>query len=176
MYHTIAWPHQDAANSKLFREYIGAESDSVNLTNVPINPDVEFHFILAFTIDYTDRSHPSPTNGKFNVFWEPNHLDPTEIVAIKSKHPIVQVAVSVGGDNFVNFFKEQKKNYGGGQVLASFISGGGQGLGPEDGFFEACDELVGEGKLGGIFVWCAVESRGHGFKYEKKSQDSLVSA
>ncbi|CAL5334267.1 unnamed protein product [Camellia sinensis] len=77
---------------------------------------------------------------------------------------------------FVKFFKEQKKNYGGGQVLASFISGGDQGLGPEDGFFEACDELVGEGKLGGIFVWCAVESRGHGFKYEKKSQDLLVSA
>ncbi|KAI8015595.1 hypothetical protein LOK49_LG05G01159 [Camellia lanceoleosa] len=91
-----------AANSKLFREYIGAESDSVKLTNVPINPDVEFHLILAFTIDYTDQSHPPHTNGKFNVFWEPNHLDPTEIVAIKSKHPIVQVTVSLGGDSVSN--------------------------------------------------------------------------
>ncbi|KAF5954138.1 hypothetical protein HYC85_006994 [Camellia sinensis] len=299
-----------AANSKLFREYTGAKSDSVKLTDVPINPHVEFHFILAFAIDYTDQSHPSPTNCKFNAFWEPNHLGPTEIATIKSKHPNVKVAASLGADSTGNnqaFFaskskrswiqsaisslttmikhynldgididyehvnsdpntfaqcigqlitglkkkkvvsfhllpshltmtmgqcraitwlggrscysrystvttaiatatadtpvnlnhtakatvtsdgnynnryvtalrNEQKKNYGEGQVLASFISGGGQGLGPEDGFFEACDELVGEGKLGGIFVWCAVESRGHGFKYEKKSQDLLVSA
>ena len=33
-------------NSKLFREYIGAQFNNVKFSDVPINTDVEFHFIL----------------------------------------------------------------------------------------------------------------------------------
>ncbi|KAI3772418.1 hypothetical protein L6452_03604 [Arctium lappa] len=91
-----------AANSNLFRQYIGAESDSVKLSDVPINPKVEVHFILAFAIDYTPDNHSSPTNGKFNVFWETNHLDPSEITSVKAKNSNVKVAISLGGDSVVN--------------------------------------------------------------------------
>ncbi|XP_009800130.1 chitinase 2-like [Nicotiana tabacum] len=279
-----------AGNSKLFREYIGAESTSVKLTDVPINSNVEFHFILAFAIDYNyDNSKPSPTNGKFNIFWENNHLNPKEIASIKSRYKNVKIAVSLGGDtvgknkyvyfkpksinswvdnavsslssmieeynidgididyehfsdtntnifaecigqlvtklkksgkiqfasiapfednvvqshymtlwkkygqviDYVNFqfyaynkidvtefvrnFNKQASNYEGGQILASFVNKGG-GLGPKDGFFEACKELKGQGKLGGIFVWCADESTKTGFKYEKMSQNLLASS
>ncbi|RWR72975.1 2S globulin [Cinnamomum micranthum f. kanehirae] len=87
-------PHY-TANSKLFREYIGAESDSVKLTDMPINSDVKVHFILAFAIDYANGT----TNGKFNVFWETNNLKPADIVSIKNKHRNVKVAVSLGGDS-----------------------------------------------------------------------------
>ncbi|KAK2980287.1 hypothetical protein RJ640_024991 [Escallonia rubra] len=280
----------NADNSKLFREYIGAESDTVKLSDVPINSEVEFHFILAFAIDYTNDNHPLPTNGKFRVFWETNQLSPAKIASIKDRNPNVKVAVSLAGDSvgngkalfapksinswvqnavssltsmithynldgidvdyenyksdpetfaecigqlitslkktgtisfasiapyedygpvqrhylalwrryghvidYVNFqfyaydklsisqyvqhFHEQASNYGGGQLLASFISGGGyQALSPDDGFFEACNELKGQGKLGGIFVWCADESTKSGFKYETTSQALLASA
>ncbi|KVI12000.1 2S globulin [Cynara cardunculus var. scolymus] len=274
-----------AANSNLFREYIGAESDSVKLSDVPINPKVEVHFILAFAIDYTPDNHPSPTNGKFNVFWKTNNLGPTEIASVKAKNPNVKVAVSLGGDSvngrnkvyfspksihswvqnavssltsmikqynldgididyehfrsdektfvecigqlitilkksqtikfasiapyedngpvqshylalwkkyghvidYVNFQfyaydklsvsqfiyhfnHQQDSSYAGSQLLASFISKGNLGLPPNDGFFEACRELKRQGKLGGIFVWCADESKAFDFKYEQESQ------
>ncbi|MBA0850794.1 hypothetical protein Goshw_007022 [Gossypium schwendimanii] len=274
----------NASNSKLFREYIGAESNSMKLSDVPINSKVEFHFILAFAIDYTDDNHPSPTNGKFNVFWETNHLGPGQIGSFKGSNSNVKIAVSLGGDSvgsgkaffapksktswvqnavssltyminkyhidgididyehfkaspemfaecigqlitilkksgtisfasiapydeinshylalwrkyghvidYVNFqfyaydklsvshfisnFKKQASNYEGGQLLASFESGGGGGLKPANGFFEACNELKDQGKLGGIFIWCAEESKNKGFQYEKKSQDLLA--
>ncbi|KAF8397589.1 hypothetical protein HHK36_016509 [Tetracentron sinense] len=279
----------EAANSKLFREYIGAESDSVKFSDVPINSDIEIHFILAFAIDYTNGNSPSPTNGKFNVFWATNHLGPRDIAAIKDRHQTVKIAISLGGDSvgsgkafftpksisswvdnavssltsmikqynidgididyehyksdpntfaecigqlittlkksgaisfasiapyddgpvqshylalwrkygraidyvnfqfyaydkgisvsqFVNYFNAQASNYHGGQILASFISSGDGGLGPDDGFFEACNEIKGQGKLGGIFVWCADESGKFGFRHEKKSQALLASA
>ncbi|KAK2980291.1 hypothetical protein RJ640_024995 [Escallonia rubra] len=279
----------EVANSKLFREYIGAESDSVKLTDIPIHSGVETHFILAFAIDYTNDNHPSPTNGKFDVFWETNHLGPEEIASIKDRNANVKFAVSLGGDSvgdgkafftpnsisswvrnavssltsiikqynldgididyehyktdpntfaecigqlltnlkqsgtisfasiapyeddgavqshyqalwrkyghvidyvnfqfyaydkltvsqFVQHFQEQASNYGGGQLLASFISGGeNEGLTPNGGFFDACNELKGQGKLGGIFVWCADESTKSGFKYEKTAQALLAS-
>ncbi|KAJ8636972.1 hypothetical protein MRB53_011239 [Persea americana] len=277
----------NAANSKLFREYIGAESDSVKLTDMPINSDVEVHFILAFAIDYANGT---TTNGKFNVFWKTNNLKPEDIVSIKNKHRNVKVAVSLGGDSvdrhhkayfqpksisswvnnavssltqiikqynldgidvdyehfqadpntfaqciaqlistlkskgvitfasiapyddspvqshylalwkkyghqidyvnfqfyaydkgigvsqFLRYFDAQASNYKGGKVLASFISGGDGGLGPSNGFFEACNELKKQRKLEGIFVWCADESKKFGFRYEKMSQDLLASA
>ncbi|GKC91233.1 chitinase 2-like protein [Tanacetum coccineum] len=63
----IVWSADDskalAANSNLLREYIGAESDSVKLTDMPINSKVEVHYILAFAIDYTSDNRPSPTNN-----------------------------------------------------------------------------------------------------------------
>ncbi|KAK6271898.1 hypothetical protein POUND7_008981 [Theobroma cacao] len=87
------------ANSKLFREYIGAEFKDVKFSDVPINPNVDFHFILSFAIDYDSLSSPSPTNGKFNVFWDSNNLSPSHVSSIKSKHPNVKVALSLGGDS-----------------------------------------------------------------------------
>ena len=75
---------------------------------------------------------------------------------------------------FIRNLNEQASNYGGGQLLASFQSGGGGGLRPGDGFFEACNELKDQGKLGGIFIWCADESKTNSFQYEKKSQDLLA--
>ncbi|KAL3518284.1 hypothetical protein ACH5RR_020873, partial [Cinchona calisaya] len=73
---------------------------------------------------------------------------------------------------FVDYFNEQVSNYEGGQILASFMNKGG-GLGPDEGFFDACNELMKQGNLGGVFVWCADESVKNGFKYEKKSQASV---
>jgi hypothetical protein len=89
-----------AAPADLFREYIGAEFNNVKFTDVPINPNVEFHFILSFAIDYD--SSPSPTNGKFNVFWDSDNLSPSAVSSIKSKNSNVKVALSLGGDSVGN--------------------------------------------------------------------------
>ncbi|XVF68656.1 hypothetical protein PTKIN_Ptkin11bG0018900 [Pterospermum kingtungense] len=88
-----------AANSNLFREYIGAEFQDVKFSDVPINPNVDFHFILSFAIDYetTSSASPSPTNGKFDVFWDSTNLSPSHVASIKSKYPNVKVALSLGG-------------------------------------------------------------------------------
>nr|GLL33342.1 chitinase 2-like [Ipomoea trifida] len=274
-------------NSNLFREYIGAEFNNVKFSDVPVNPNVEFHFILSFAIDYTTSSSPSPTNGKFNVFWDSENLSPAHVSAVKSQNSNVKVAVSLGGDSvgggsayftpssidswvsnavssltdiiqrynldgididyehfksdpqtfaecigrlitilkknnvisfasiapyadddvqshylalwkayahaidyvnfqfyaydegttvsqFMDYFSTQSDNYGGGRVLASFITGGSGGLSPENGFFTACSRLKSEGKLHGIFVWCADDSQSNGFKYEKQSQALLA--
>ncbi|KAK1373647.1 2S globulin, Glycoside hydrolase, chitinase active site protein [Heracleum sosnowskyi] len=85
-------------NSDIFREYIGAEFNNIKFSDVPINPNVEFHFILAFAIDYTTSS-PSPTNGKFNIFWDSDNLGASQVSAMKKKHSNVKVALSLGGDS-----------------------------------------------------------------------------
>uniref|UniRef100_A0A2P2PJV4 Chitinase 1 n=1 Tax=Rhizophora mucronata TaxID=61149 RepID=A0A2P2PJV4_RHIMU len=97
-----------AANSNIFREYIGAEFKNVKFTDVPINPNVQFHFILAFAIDYDKSASPSPTNGMFNIFWDSNNLSPAQVASIKSRNPNVKVALSLGGDTVQSrrvFFK-----------------------------------------------------------------------
>lgn len=86
-------------SSNLFREYIGAEFNNVKFTDVPINSNVEFHYILSFAIDYDTSSSPSPTNGKFNVFWDTGNLSPSQVSAIKNRHSNVKVALSLGGDS-----------------------------------------------------------------------------
>ncbi|CAJ1979388.1 unnamed protein product [Sphenostylis stenocarpa] len=86
-------------SSNLFREYIGAEFNNVKFSDVPVNPSVEFHFILSFAIDYDTSSSPSPTNGNFNIFWDTNNLNPTQVSAIKTKNSNVKVALSLGGDS-----------------------------------------------------------------------------
>ena len=91
------------ANGNLFREYIGAMGNHVKLSDVPINPAVEVHFILSFAIDYTTGSgSPSPTNGKFNIFWDTGSLTPQAVQAIKARHNNVKVALSLGGDSVGN--------------------------------------------------------------------------
>ncbi|KAI3411352.1 Glyco_hydro_18 domain-containing protein [Psidium guajava] len=88
--------HAAPGNSKLFREYIGAEGKNVKFSDVPINADVEFHFILAFAIDYS--TPVSPTNGDFNVYWDKQNLGPSAVASIKARKPNVKVAMSLGGD------------------------------------------------------------------------------
>ncbi|KAF5727419.1 putative Chitinase 1 precursor [Tripterygium wilfordii] len=90
------------SSSNLFREYIGAEFNNVKFTDVPINPNVDFHFILSFAIDYDTSSSPSPTNGKFNVFWDSDNLSPSQVSSIKNQHSNVKVGLSLGGDSVAN--------------------------------------------------------------------------
>uniref|UniRef100_A0A6V7QSM7 GH18 domain-containing protein n=1 Tax=Ananas comosus var. bracteatus TaxID=296719 RepID=A0A6V7QSM7_ANACO len=90
-------PTISAANSNHFAEYIGAEFKGVTFTDVPINPNVDFHFILAFAIDYTGGSPPAPTDGQFNIFWDSTNLSPSAVAAIKQSYQNVKVAVSLGG-------------------------------------------------------------------------------
>ncbi|XP_020092761.1 chitinase 2-like [Ananas comosus] len=87
------------ANSNLFREYIGAEFNGVKFSDVPVNQNVEFHFILSFAIDYTTSTSPSPTNGRFNIFWDSNNLSPAQVASVKRRHGNVKVALSLGGDS-----------------------------------------------------------------------------
>lgn len=273
-------------NSNLFREYIGAEFNNVKFSDVPINPSVDFHFLLSFAIDY-DTSGTTPTNGKFNVFWDTNNLSPSQVSNIKKSHSNVKVGLSLGGDSvgggsayfkpfsidswvsnavstltqiikeyhldgididyehfnsdpqtftecigrliktlkqnkvisfasiapfddddvqrnylalwkkygnlidyvnfqfyaydkgttvtqFIKYFETQSSNYHGGKVLTSFISDGSGGLSPDNGFFNACDQLKSRGELHGIFIWSADDSKKNGFRYEKRSQALLA--
>ncbi|KAM7265366.1 hypothetical protein ACFE04_003049 [Oxalis oulophora] len=89
-----------AAPTDLFREYIGAEFNNVKFSDVPINPNVDFHFILSFAIDYDTST--SPTNGNFNVFWDADNLSPSAVSSVKSQHSNVKVALSLGGDTVGN--------------------------------------------------------------------------
>ncbi|KAJ0982434.1 hypothetical protein J5N97_010689 [Dioscorea zingiberensis] len=86
-----------AQNSNLFREYIGALYNGVKFSDVPINSGIDFHFILAFAIDYTDTTSPTPTNGQFNIFWD-STLSPAQVSSIKQNNANVKVALSIGGD------------------------------------------------------------------------------
>ncbi|OEL17774.1 Chitinase 1 [Dichanthelium oligosanthes] len=93
------------ARRPLFREYIGANYKNVSLADVPVHPGVDFHFILAFAIDYaadpTNTSAPaSPTDGRFVVYWDEAHLTPAAVAAAKhcSNGNNVRVALSLGGD------------------------------------------------------------------------------
>ncbi|XP_026416311.1 chitinase 1-like, partial [Papaver somniferum] len=243
-----------AAPNEVFREYIGAEFNNVKFTDVPVNPNVEFHFILSFAIDYTTSSSASPTNGNFNVFWDSDNLSPSQVSSIKKKHSNVKVAVSLGGDSvgdssalfnpssveswvqnavssltecigqllttlkgngiisfasiapfdddqvqshyqalwskyghlidyvnfqfyaydqgtsvsqFLDYFQTQTSNYNGGKILPSFGTDSSGGLSPENGFFTACSKLRSRGKLHGIFIWSADDSKKNGFRYEK---------
>ncbi|KAI3742460.1 hypothetical protein L1987_60143 [Smallanthus sonchifolius] len=205
----MASTQSTASKSDLFREYIGAEFNNVKFSDVPINPNVQFHYILAFAIDYTTSSSSSPTNGKFNVFWDTDNLGPSQVSSIKSQHSNVKVALSLGDgididyehfhadhetfadcigklittlknngvisfasiapfdddevqshylalwkcyghiidyvnfqfyaydegttvSQFIKYFQTQSSNYGGGSILASFISDGSGGLSPQN--------------------------------------------
>uniref|UniRef100_A0A0E0BAK1 GH18 domain-containing protein n=1 Tax=Oryza glumipatula TaxID=40148 RepID=A0A0E0BAK1_9ORYZ len=96
-----------STNRRVFREYVGAQQSAVNLTDVPVNPNVgEFHFILSFAIDYTTSdSAPQPTNGNFSPSWNTRHHTPEAVAGFKRRHPDgpnkpkARVMVSVGGDS-----------------------------------------------------------------------------
>ncbi|KAM3691737.1 hypothetical protein ACB098_08G034900 [Castanea mollissima] len=238
------------AESKPFREYIGAESQNVTFSDVPINPKIELHFILSSAIDYTTSSSPPrPTNGDFKVYWDTENLSPCNVSSIKAHHSNVKVAMSLGGDTIegkhvhfkptsidswvrnaiksitwivrdadpdtfaecigqlVLILKQGKvvsfasiapydddsiqpyylalwrkyghlidynTNYEGGKVLVSLGTDGSGGLSPDNGFFEACSKLQYQGKLHGIFIWSADDSKKTNFYYEKQSQTFLA--
>ncbi|OEL37127.1 Chitinase 2, partial [Dichanthelium oligosanthes] len=92
------------ARRPLFREYIGADNKNVTLADVPVHPGVDFHFILAFAIDYAAdpanaSAPPCPTDGRFVVYWDDVHLTPAAIAAAKHcSNGNVRVALSLGGD------------------------------------------------------------------------------
>ncbi|TXG73955.1 hypothetical protein EZV62_002534 [Acer yangbiense] len=287
LFTTVSTTQAAPANSKLFREYIGAEGKGVTFSDVPISAKVEFHFILSFAIDYTSSSLPSPTNGNFKVYWDTENLTPSHVSSIKAQHPNVKVAMSLGGDTiqgqhvyfnpesinswvrnaidslteisrqynldgididyehfnadpdtfaecigrlmfylkqqnivsftsiapydddsvqphylalwrkyghlidyvnfqfyaydkgtnvseFLKYFDTQSSNYNGGKILGSFGTDGSGGLSPQNGFFEACSKLQQQGKLHGIFIWSADDSKKDDFRYEKKSQNFLA--
>ncbi|KAJ0984713.1 hypothetical protein J5N97_003069 [Dioscorea zingiberensis] len=277
-----------APNTNLFREYIGAEFNGVKFSDVPINPNVDFHFILSFAIDYTTSNSPTPTNGNFNVFWDTDNLTPSQVASIKQRHGNVKVALSLGGDSvgdgsayfnpssvdswvtnavssltgiiqqynldgidvdyehfsadpgtfaecigrllttlksngmisfasiapfdddqvqshyqalwskygnvidyinfqfyaydagttvsqFLGYYEKQSNNYKGGKILASMATDGSGGLSPGNGFFSACNTLRAQGRLPGIFIWSADDSKAAGFPYEKRSQTLMAS-
>ncbi|KAI9114681.1 hypothetical protein K1719_014379 [Acacia pycnantha] len=85
--------------SGIFAEYIGAQFKNVKFSDVPVNPNVQFHFILSFAIDYDSFPSPSPTGGVFNVFWDSQNLSPSHVSSIKTQHSNVKVALSLGGDS-----------------------------------------------------------------------------
>ncbi|KAI4382353.1 hypothetical protein MLD38_008327 [Melastoma candidum] len=283
----LAFGAPSASPKQLFREYIGAEFKDVRFSDVPINPAVDFHFLLSFAIDYDTSGSPAPTNGKFNVFWDSDNLNPSQVSSIKSRNSNTKVGLSLGGDSvssgyvyfnpdsvdswvenavssltsiikeynldgididyehfeadpetfaecigrlittlknngvisfasiapfdddqvqshylalwkkyrqiidyvnfqfyaydqgttvdqFLGYFNEQSEKYSGGKVLVSFISDGSGGLSPADGFFTACTRLKSQGKLHGIFIWSADDSKAEGFKYEEQSQEMLA--
>ncbi|XP_023733317.1 chitinase 2 [Lactuca sativa] len=271
----------------VFREYIGANFDNVRFSDVPINPNIQVHFILSFAIDYTLGSSPTPTNGKFNIFWDSDNLSPSQVLSIKRQHSNVKVGLSIGGDSvgsrsvdftafsidswvsnavssltrvikqyhldgididyehfdatptifaqcigrlvttlknnrvisfasiapfddgevqrhylalwrssarvfdyvnfqfyaydrsttvaqFLRFFDEQASNYDGRKLLVSFSTDSSGGLKPDKGFFTACQNLKSKGKLNGIFVWSADDSKASGFRFERQSQALLA--
>ncbi|KAG2630569.1 chitinase 2-like [Panicum virgatum] len=90
------------ARRPLFREYIGAEGQNVTFADVPVHPGVDFHFILAFAIDYAAdpanaSAPPRPTDGRFLVYWDEANLTPAAVAAAKRRGG-VRVALSLGGD------------------------------------------------------------------------------
>nr|GMD67151.1 chitinase 2-like [Ipomoea batatas]GME19497.1 chitinase 2-like [Ipomoea batatas] len=75
---------------------------------------------------------------------------------------------------FIQYFETQRSNYAGGTILVSFGTDDSGGLKPEKGFFQACSKLKSQGKLHGIFIWSADDSKKDNFLYEKQSQQFLV--
>lgn len=75
-------------------EYIGATGVPVSFNNVPIDPSIDFYFLLSFAID----SDPSgnPQNGKFSPYWS-SYLTPFSVASIKSQYPNVKVLASLSG-------------------------------------------------------------------------------
>ncbi|KAI4368808.1 hypothetical protein MLD38_017322 [Melastoma candidum] len=234
----------EAANGKVFREYIGAESESLRLADVPINP--KSRFISSFRSLSTTPRQITLTKQRGKAFFAPGspetwvrnamasltqiikeyHIDGLDIdyehfktnpsvfadcigrlvttlkqqkhISFASIAPFEEVQShylalwnKYGNDiDYVNFqfyaynrlgvsefkrhFDEQVSKYQGGSIMASIISKGSGGLRPEQGFFDACRDLKKEGKLGGIFIWCADESQGNHFSYEIQSQALLA--
>ncbi|CAI0376822.1 unnamed protein product [Linum tenue] len=76
-------------------EYIGATGSPIEFDAVPIQPGIDFHFILGFAIDAD--SSGTPLNGEFKPYWA-DTLSPESISSLKAQHgPSVKVMASLSG-------------------------------------------------------------------------------
>ncbi|XP_072998358.1 chitinase 2-like isoform X1 [Typha latifolia] len=97
------------SNGKVMMEYIGATGAPITFSDVPIDPQINFNFILCFAID-ADTSG-KPQNGIFSPYWS-STLTANSVKAIKSSHPNVKVLVSLSGwslgDKVLSWYKPIK--------------------------------------------------------------------
>ncbi|KAM1369416.1 hypothetical protein ACFX2I_039903 [Malus domestica] len=91
----VAFMFQQCCDGKLMNEYIGATGIPITFDSVPIDSEIDFHFILGFAID----ADPScmQQNGIFSPYWQ-STLTPQSVAAIKQKHSNVKVMVSLSGE------------------------------------------------------------------------------
>ncbi|KAM2279403.1 hypothetical protein ACFX1S_040246 [Malus domestica] len=91
----VAFMFQQCCDGKLMNEYIGATGIPITFDSVPIDSEIDFHFILGFAID----ADPScmQQNGIFSPYWQ-STLTPQSVSAIKQKHSNVKVMVSLSGE------------------------------------------------------------------------------
>ncbi|KAH7685271.1 Chitinase protein [Dioscorea alata] len=75
-------------------EYIGASGIPVSFSDVPIDPEIDFNFILGFAIDAAPSG--KPMNGVFSPYWEAS-LNPNAVQEIKASNPNVKVLASLSG-------------------------------------------------------------------------------
>ncbi|KAK4393785.1 Chitinase 1 [Sesamum angolense] len=75
-------------------EYIGATGAPVEFDDVPVDANIDFHFILGFAIDAD--SSGAPQNGVFSPYWAAT-LTPDAVAATKSHHPNVKALASLSG-------------------------------------------------------------------------------
>jgi hypothetical protein len=75
-------------------EYIGATGQPVTFNPVPVEDNIDFHFILSFAIDADPSAKPQ--NRKFSPYWV-DTLTPQSVAAIKERHPNVKALASLSG-------------------------------------------------------------------------------
>ncbi|XP_009372823.2 chitinase 2-like [Pyrus x bretschneideri] len=85
---------QQFCDGKLMMEYIGATGVPITFDSVPIDNEIDFHFILGFAIDAD--SSGKQQNGIFSPYWQ-STLTPQSVAAIKKKNPNVKVMASLSG-------------------------------------------------------------------------------
>ncbi|XP_034684552.1 chitinase 2-like [Vitis riparia] len=82
------------SDGKVMMEYIGATGVPVTFDDVPIEKDIEFHFILGFAIDADESGNAQ--NGIFSPYWA-STLTPDSVADIKAQHPNVKALASLSG-------------------------------------------------------------------------------
>ncbi|XP_042472559.1 chitinase 2-like [Zingiber officinale] len=80
--------------AKVIMEYIGATGKPVTFSHVPVNPNIDFHFILSFAIDAGHSG--AARHGVFSPYWA-STLTPAAVRAVKARHPNVKVLASLSG-------------------------------------------------------------------------------
>ncbi|KAK9291980.1 hypothetical protein L1049_019932 [Liquidambar formosana] len=75
-------------------EYIGATGIPVTFDPIPIDDNIDFHFILSFAIDVNPSGEYQ--NGTFSPYWA-STLTPDSVAAVKARHPNVKVLLSLTG-------------------------------------------------------------------------------
>ncbi|GFY87522.1 hypothetical protein Acr_05g0011610 [Actinidia rufa] len=81
-------------DGKVMMEYIGATGVPEKFDQVPIEEDINFHFIISFAIDADPSGNPQ--NGTFSPYWVPS-LTPDSVAAIKASNPNIKALASLSG-------------------------------------------------------------------------------